>query len=159
MWHPSDVGSALTFDKRYMEVVTMTVKEYLNRARFLDQEINAKIDHLEKIDSMVNRVTASISDMPGRDKPDNNKRERLIVKMIDLRWEINEEIDRLVDTKREINGFIGKIAKEKHRLLLELRYINLCTWEEIAIRMNVTERSVYRLHGAALLAAAEIYDK
>lgn len=137
----------------------MTVKEFLNRARFIDQEINAKIDHLEKLDSMVHRVTTSISEMPGKNQPDNAEREKLIVKMIDLKWEINEEIDKLVDSKREINRLIGKIEKEKHRLLLELRYINICTWEEVAEKMGVTERSIYRMHGAALLDAAAIYNE
>ena len=71
----------------------MTVKEYLNRARYLDREIEAKIDHLERIDSMVNRVTPVLSDMPSNPSTDRNKREKLLVKMIDLKWEINAEID------------------------------------------------------------------
>ncbi len=135
----------------------MTVKEYLNRARFLDKEIDAKIDHLERIDSMVNRVTPVLSDMPADTCRDNHKREKLLVKMIDLKWEINEEIDKLVDTKREIVKFISQIDNNSYRLLLELRYVNLCTWERIASVMDITERSVYRMHGAALLAADEIF--
>lgn len=137
----------------------MTVKEYLNRARFLDKEIDAKIDHLERIDSMVNRVTPVLSDMPADPCKDNHKREKLLVKMIDLKWEINEEIDKLVDTKREIVKFISQIDNSSYRLLLELRYVNLCTWERIASVMDITERSVYRMHGAALLAADEIFRK
>lgn len=135
----------------------MTVKEFLNRARYLDKEIDAKIDHLERIDSMVNRVTPVLSDMPADPCRNNNKREKLLVKMIDLKWEINEEIDKLVDTKREIVKFISQIDNNSYRLLLELRYVNLCTWEKIASVMDITERSVYRIHGAALLAADEIF--
>lgn len=137
----------------------MTVKEYLNRARYLDKEINAKIDHLERIDSMVNRVTPVLSDMPANPTRDNAKREKLLVKMIDLKWEINDAIDELVDVKRETMKLIGKIDNNSYRLLLELRYVNLCTWEKIANVMDITERSVYRMHGAALLTADEIYRK
>lgn len=137
----------------------MTVKEYLNRARYLDREIEAKIDHLARIDSMVNRVSPVLSDMPGNPSKDPAKREKLLVKMIDLKWEINAEIDELVDTKREIMKFIGKIDNSSYRLLLELRYVNLCTWERIAEIMDISLSTVYRMHGSALLEADIIYKK
>lgn len=135
----------------------MTVKEYLNRARYLDREIEAKIDHLERIDSMVNRVTPVLSDMPSNPSTDRNKREKLLVKMIDLKWEINAEIDELVDTKRELNKFISKIDNSSYRLLLELRYVNLSTWEKIAEIMDVGVRHIYRMHGTALVEADKIW--
>ena len=137
----------------------MTVKEFLNRARYLDKEIDAKIDHLERIDSMVNRVTPVLSGMPSDPCRDNRKREKLLVKMIDLKWEINEEIDKLVDTKREIVKFISQVNNNSYRLLLELRYVNLCTWERIAEIMDISLSTVYRMHGAALLEADIIYKK
>ena len=137
----------------------MTVKEYLNRARYLDREIESKIDHLAKIDSMVNKVTPVLSDMPVDASKDNAKREKLLVKMIDLKWEINAEIDELVDTKREIIKFIGRMDNTSYRLLLELRYVNLCTWEKIAEIMDLSLSTVYRMHGSALLEADNIYKK
>ena len=137
----------------------MTVKEYLNQARTLDKEIDAKLDHLAKIESMVNKVTSTISDMPGNPSQDNSKRERYLVKMIDLKWKINAEIDELVDTKREIVRFISKIDNSSYRLLLELRYVNLCTWEKIAEIMEIGVRHVYRMHGAALVEADRMWKE
>ena len=137
----------------------MTVKEYLNQVRYLDKEIDAKIDHLESIESKVNRVTMVMSDMPRSPLPDNTKRENLLVKMIDLKWEINNDIDRLVDAKREINEFLGTLGRGRHRLLLELRYINYCTWERIAEIMDVSLSTVYRIHGSALVEAETFYKK
>lgn len=135
----------------------MTVKDYLNQARYLDKEIDSKLDHLASIESMVNKVTTTMSDMPNSPVPDNAKREKLLVKMIDLRWEINEEIDKLIDTKREINKFIGKLDNRGHRLLLELRYVNICTWEKIAEIMDISLSTVYRMHGSALVEAEKYY--
>lgn len=134
----------------------MTVKEYLSRARSLDREIEAKLDHIEKLDAMVNRATPILSDMPGGTM-DTAKRERFIVKMIDLKWEINAEIDKLVDIKSELNQFIGNIGNSNHRLLLELRYINICTWEKIAEIMDLSLSTVYRMHGSALIEAEKNY--
>ena len=38
------------------------------------------------------------------------------------------------------------------RALLEIRYLNGCTWEEVAERMHYTTRNIYNLHSAALRA-------
>ena len=40
------------------------------------------------------------------------------------------------------------------RGLLELRYLNGLTWEEVAERMNYTTRNIYNLHSAALRAVS-----
>lgn len=136
----------------------MTIKEFLSQARTIDKEIDAKLDHLARIESMVNKVTMTITDMPGEPAKDNSRREKLIVKMIDLKWEINEDIDRLIDTKREISKLIRQIDNSSYRLLLELRYINMATWEKIAEELNVAVRHVYRMHGNALLEADKIWS-
>lgn len=79
--------------------------------------------------------------------------------MIDLKWEINAEIDELVDTKREIVRFIKQIDNSSYRLLLELRYVNLCTWENIAEIMDLSLSTVYRMHGSALLEADRLWKQ
>ena len=137
----------------------MTIKEYLNQARYIDREIDAKLDHLSKLNSIIYKATSTISDMPGNPTRDVTRREKAIAKVIDLQKEIDEEIDRLVDMKREINKFISSIPKKEYQLLLELRYVNLCTWEKVAETMNVDIRHVYRMHGAALIEADQIWRK
>lgn len=128
----------------------MTAKEYLNQARYLDREIDAKLDHVEKLNSLIYKATSTLTDMPGSPTRDHTKRERAIAKVIDLQREIDSEIDRLVDLKKEINSVIQKIPDEESRLLLELRYINLNTWEDIAAQMDYTVRAVHIIHGRAL---------
>ena len=135
----------------------MTIKEYLSQARYIEQEINAKLDHQAKLNSIIYKATSTLSDMPGSPSRDVTKRERAIAKVIDLEKEIDEDIDRLVDTKREISKLIRRIDNSSYRLLLELRYINMATWEKIAEELDVAVRHVYRMHGNALLEADRIW--
>ena len=78
--------------------------------------------------------------------------EDAVVKLIDLEYELNDDIDRLVDLKRDMANLIAKISDPSHRVLLEMRYLAGNTWEEIALKMDYDLRWVYRLHGRALQA-------
>ncbi|MBQ6152070.1 MAG: DUF1492 domain-containing protein [Mogibacterium sp.] len=137
----------------------MNVKEYLNQARYIDRQIDAKLEHQEKLNSIIYKATSTISDMPGSPTRDIAKRERAIAKVIDLEKEIDDEIDRLVDKKREIKSLINKIENSEYALLLELRYVNISTWEQIADILGISLRSVYRMHGAALIEADYYFKK
>ena len=64
--------------------------------------------------------------------------------------EINADIDRLVDLKREMATLIERVNDPSQRLLLEMRYLCGNTWEDIAQKMGYDLRWVYRLHGKAL---------
>lgn len=137
----------------------MNVKEYLNQARYIDRQIDAKLEHQEKLNSIIYKATSTISDMPGSPTRDIAKRERAIAKVIDLEKEIDDEIDRLVDKKREIKSLINKVENSEYALLLELRYVNISTWEQIADILGISLRSVYRMHGAALIEADYYFKK
>lgn len=76
--------------------------------------------------------------------------EGVIVKIIDLEHEIDEEIDRLVDLKQEIVSLIKKVKNPEYQTLLELRYLNFKTWEQIATEMHYSTQHTFRIHDKAL---------
>jgi len=59
--------------------------------------------------------------------------------------EINEDIDRLVDLKADIIETISQVDDPTGQLLLEMRYINGKTWEEVAMDLGFDRRWVLRL--------------
>lgn len=69
-----------------------------------------------------------------------------------LQEEINRDIDRLVDLKREIMSVIKAVDDAEYQILLEKRYLCFQTWEQIAAEMNYGVRYVHCMHGKALLA-------
>ena len=129
----------------------MTAKEYLAQAFRLDQRINSKLEQVSRLRSMAMKATGSFQAERISGTKQHSPMESSLVKVIDLEYEINDDIDRLVDLKREIANLIDRIGDPSYRLLLEMRYLGGNTWEDISIRMGYDLRWVYRLHGKALI--------
>ena len=72
------------------------------------------------------------------------------MRIIDLEAEINEDVIRLVDTKKDIIHKSKSVDSVEYQTLLELRYLNYMTWEQIAVEMNYELRWLYRVHSRAL---------
>ena len=85
--------------------------------------------------------------------------ESTIVKVIELENEINADIDRLVDLKRDIMEMINKVGNLNYQILLEMRYLGGKSWENIALDLNYNNRSVFKVHGKALKKIEEIMEE
>lgn len=128
----------------------MTAKEYLGQAYRLDQRIDAKIAQISALNDLATKCTVTFSDMPGSPNRGKSTMEDAVVKIIDLQHEINKEIDRLVDLKREISVVVNSVRNLEYRTLLEKRYLCFMTWEQIAVDMAYNVRHIYRMHDEAL---------
>ena len=71
-------------------------------------------------------------------------------KIVDLQNEINADIDRLVDIKREVREMIESVPSVEGRTILEMRYINYKKWKEIAVSMHYVLRNVRYIHDKAI---------
>lgn len=128
----------------------MTAKEYLSQAYRLDQRINSKLEQIRTLNELATKTTSTISDMPKSPSPSQSKMADAVAKIADLKNQIAEDTDRLVDTKVRIAHAIKAVDNTDLQLLLELRYLCYHTWEQIAIEMNCTVRNIQILHGKAL---------
>lgn len=126
------------------------MKEYLSQAFHIDKRIQSKIEQVSALNRLATKATATYSDMPGSSTRNVHKMEDVLLKIIDLEAEINEDVIRLVDTKKDIIHKIKSVDCAEYQTLLELRYLNYMTWEQIAVEMNYELRWLYRVHGRAL---------
>jgi len=134
----------------------MTAKEYLGQAYRLDQRINSKLEQVLSLRDLTTKATATMSDMPGGGSRNVYKMQDIIGKIIDLENEINADIDRLVDLKREMVAVIKSVKNPEYQTLLELRYLCFKPWEQIAVEMGYSIHHLYRLHNSALAICDEI---
>lgn len=123
--------------------------KYLNQYKYLDKEIDRKIKELESWKSRIFNVTGTLSDMP-KNPNRSNIIEKGIAVIDEIENSINQDIDDLVNLKKEIENKINTVNDLKLRELLKSRYLDCKSWEEIAFRNNITWRHVYRLHEQAL---------
>lgn len=128
----------------------MTAKEYLSQAYRLDQRIDSKIEQVASLNDLATKCTATISGMPHNPSRSTSPMADTIDKIVDLQAEINRDIDRLVDLKREIMTVVKAVDNPEYQTLLEKRYLCFLHWEQIAVDMNYGIDNIFKLHKKAL---------
>lgn len=128
----------------------MNAKEYLSQAMHIDQRIGSKLEQVMRLRETAMNCTATLSDTPRPDSPNQQRMADTICKIVDLEREINEDIDRLVDLKAEARRVINAVSDPDQQLILELRYLCYKPWNEIMTELGYSEPTIYRLHGEAL---------
>ena len=130
----------------------MTQKEYLNQAYWLDRRINSKLEQLSALRDMATKTTSIMGDDVVSRTRNVHSMEDVISKIIDMQAEINADIDRLVDLKRDIMQVVKAVEDPELQMLLELRYLCYKDWVDIADLMHCTESNVFKVHSKALQA-------
>lgn len=128
----------------------MNSKEYLSQARWLDMRINSKLQQVESLHSLATRASSTLRDVPNSSNQNVHRMEDIILKIVALENEINGDIDKLVDLKRDITECIQSVESMEHQSLLEKRYLCLMTWEQIAAESGCSVRNIHLMHGEAL---------
>lgn len=136
----------------------MSPKAFLNRAFYINQRINSKVEQIASLNALANKVTTTYSQAPASGSHNNHKMEDIIIKIVTMEEDINSDIDALLDVKAEIIGAINAVENEEHRPILEKRYLSLESWENIAADMNYGIRNVFILHGKALKSFAKALE-
>ena len=132
--------------------------EFLSQARHIDVQINSKLEELYSLKAMAEKVTTTYqSDMVDGSR-DVHKREGIICKIIDLQNEINSDIDQLVDLKIAIRQIIESLPDMEGRTVLNLRYVRLLKWQEVADTMGYSLRRVHNFHDRAIAFLEEKYS-
>lgn len=139
----------------------MTAREYLKQSFYINKEIDENILQLEELDSDICRCTQVFTDMPSGVHNDNSAEIKLaayIDKHEELTQKINEETDKLVETKKEIRLKIYQIKNPKYRLVLMKRYIRFKKWEQIQEELGYKElSSVHKAHRKSLVEFIKIH--
>ena len=128
----------------------MAIKEYLSQAYRIDQRINSKIEQISRLHDLATKATSTISETGVCESGNKQRMENNIVEIVDLEREINEDIDMLIKIKKKIMAMIKKVENPEYQTLLELRYLCLKKWEQIALEMGYGIDNVYKMHRKAL---------
>ena len=128
----------------------MIAKEYLKSIKYLDSAINAKQAELDRLRHDIENIKAVSYNSSKVQSNSISDPTKIIDKIIDLSYEINDEIDCLVDLKAEAHTKISKVYNKRFISLLTDIYINGYTLEQVAERMNKSYETIRAWHGQAL---------
>jgi DNA-directed RNA polymerase specialized sigma subunit len=138
----------------------MKAKEYLSQAIRLDHRINSKLEQLENLKALAMRVTTNFAQEKVSGGTDlRGPFEKTMAKIIDLENEINQEVDRFIKLKQEIMETIYQVEDVNCQLVLENRYINGKSWEDISLELGYSRSGVFRIHGEGLKEINKILKK
>ena len=130
----------------------MTAREYLERLRTINRDINAMLDYRQDIINLACRITSAPNLNKVQSNNQTSKVETAGVKLGDYGREIDAKVDELVNFKRDAEWLIEKLADSRMRVILRYRYINNWNWDKIAGDLHYDRTNVWRLHRYALLA-------
>lgn len=137
----------------------LTPKKFLQQAFYLDQRINSKIEQIDTLNSLARKATSTLSDMPKAPGRNTSRLEDIIVKIVMLQEEINNDIDSLVDIKIRMTEMINDMEDKEQQMVLEKRYLNFLSFEQIAVDLNFSIQHVFRIHKQALSEIEPVIKK
>jgi DNA-directed RNA polymerase specialized sigma24 family protein len=127
----------------------VTAKEFLRRARDVDRRVDEATERVDRLRAKLESGRmSSVTGMPrggGADWTETADR------LIELERVVNAQTRELVRWKLAAIDAIRAVDEPRLSEVLELYYIDGFTWEQVAQRMGLDVRWVYRLHGKALL--------
>ena len=133
----------------------MTAKQYLGRVRRVDREISALLRMVEKTRESVTSITQKYDSDGAQSTKDPHKFDKLA----ELESLVDEKVDQLVDLKAEVLNTIMQLKDRRHREVLIDYYLNMMTWEQVAVDCNYSYQHTHRIHGRALQELQKILNK
>ena len=128
----------------------MTAKEYLNQLISIEKIIQVKTTERERLMALATRVTGALNDCKVETSPDNTKTQNIIIKMAELREEIEEQVSRYTTLYRKIEEEIDDIEDDRYKILLIMRYMKGASFSDIADKLGYEKRWTLVLHKRAL---------
>lgn len=128
----------------------MKAFDYLNQIKMMDTKINNDIEELESLQTLATKTTSALGGNKVQASGSQQKMADCVIKIAELKKDINREIDVYVEYKEKVRKFVYEACDAECCRLLYLRYFQSGTWEEIAEKMNYSRQWVSKLHKRAL---------
>lgn len=125
----------------------MTAKQFLNRARRIDREISQLLELQQHTRDRLTNITQTLNADVISGSHDPHKFDKLA----ELESDINMKIDELVEVKREIFITLMKVQTRNVRLAMIGYYLDMKTWEQIAVDMNYSYENIMKLRRRGLI--------
>lgn len=130
----------------------MSAKQFLSRGRWIEREITALIRTRDETRERLTHITQNYDGDGAQSTKDPHKFDALI----ELEYKLDERINALCEVKSEILETISKLDDARERVALQLYYIDMRTWEEVAVEMRYSWKQLWRIRKRAMAHVDEI---
>jgi len=126
----------------------LTAKEFLRRARSVDRRVDEAQERVQRLRARLE--SGRMSSVTGMPRGGGSDWTETADRLIELEQVVNQRTRELVWLKHAAMDAIDRVEDARQREVLELYYIDGYKWDQVAERMGLVERQVFRLHGRAL---------
>lgn len=137
----------------------MDAREYLEEIKRHDVLINNKLAEVQQLRCLVVSVTAPIGGEGVQGTKQTDRMGDTIAKIIDLENEINAEIDKFIDMKRERIALIQQIPKQLQYDLIHNHYVQYKSLVDFAKEKNYSYAWILEVHDEALKTVQRLLDE
>lgn len=136
----------------------MKAKDYLLQISKIDRIIENKIAELEHWKAIATGTTTYSDGDRVQSSGNKYKMEDAVLKCIEINDEINSEIDRLVDTRKEVINTIEQLKLDEYDVLHKI-YVQRKDFKDVSAIMDKSYSWVTSKHGRALASLQRILDE
>ena len=137
----------------------MNAIEYLSQAYTLDQQIQTKLQQIASLRALSGTMRSFTGNEPVSHTRNVTALEDSVIKIMEEEQALNQQIDRLVDLKREIAETISQVNNVTYRMILEKRHLCFLMWEQIACELHYGVRTVQTKYNEAIQIIQRIIDE
>lgn len=128
----------------------MTAKEYLERPEAIAREIRRKQARTETLKRLATRLGPALSDIRVQTTPDPTRVQGFLAEAADEEREIARLEEKLQEALCDSARLIARLPSEEMARILERRYLDRWSWEEIIEEMDISRTQVFERHRTAL---------
>lgn len=136
----------------------MRAKEYLQQIEKLDALIKNKLIEKQQWMDVAFGITPQMRSDRVQSTGNQQKMASAIEKMVDIERELDECVDRLIDTRNEVLTVLEQLDKEEYDFL-HLVYVQHYKLKDVANRKNYSYSWATTFHGNALKSVQKILDE
>lgn len=125
----------------------MEARSYLNQAYVLQRKMENTREELTKVEGL---LLQGVSFEEKLGSGDNNKNEKVIFRLLELKDKLMFQLDEFISSITEIAETINQLEDGNEITVLHKRYIQFKTFAQIAEEMNYSTRQTYRIHDNAV---------
>ena len=133
-------------------------QQILERVEMIDSIVKNKLIEQRQWKDIALGITAKMGGERVQSSGTKSKMADAVDKCIDIEAEINYQIDRLIDAKREVIQIIEQLTSPTEYRILHLRYIQYKTLWQIAEEFDRDYGWVTTTHGRAIANVQRILD-
>lgn len=137
----------------------MDAKSYLEEIKWTDSRIQNKLAEVQQLRYLAISTTAPIGGEIIQTSKQNDRMGNIVAKIVDMENEINTEIDKFIDMKRERIALIEQIPKQLQYDIIHGHYVQYKSLVDIAKEKDYTYAWILEVHAEALKTVQKLIDE